>query len=225
MPPRGGQQRIPRPPSYRPGRPAPWAHIEPADRHLTLDEVRTRLALIAPVGAAVPLVSGSVPAAVLIPLFEADGDVSVILTKRPDTMPSHQGEIAFPGGKHDPAVDNDLRATALREAREEIGLDPDAVEIVARLEGIGTVASRFTITPFVGFLAGRPLLTPDPREVVRVFEVPLSELMADGVFREERWDTWRNDLDIHFYELVDETVWGATARILTGFLAHLIDGR
>lgn len=169
--------------------------------------------------------SGSVPAAVLIPLFETDGDVSVILTKRPDTMPSHQGEIAFPGGKHDPAVDNDLRATALREAREEIGLDPDAVEIVARLEGIGTVASRFTITPFVGFLAGRPLLTPDPREVVRVFEVPLSELMADGVFREERWDTWRNDLDIHFYELVDETVWGATARILTGFLAHLIDGR
>lgn len=225
MPPRGGQQRIPRPPSYRPGRPAPWAHIEPADRYLTLDEVRTRLALLAPVGAAVPLVSGSVPAAVLIPLFETDGDVSVILTKRPDTMPSHQGEIAFPGGKHDPAVDKDLRATALREAREEIGLDPDAVEIVARLEGIGTVASRFTITPFVGFLPGRPLLTPDPREVVRVFEVPLSELMADGVFREERWDTWRNDLDIHFYELVDETVWGATARILTGFLAHLIDGR
>ena len=169
--------------------------------------------------------SGSVPAAVLIPLFEADGDVSVILTKRPETMPSHQGEIAFPGGKHDPAVDTDLRATALREAREEIGLDPDAVEIVARLEGIGTVASRFTITPFVGFLPGRPLLMPDPREVVRVFEVPLSELMADGVFREERWDTWRNDLDIHFYELVDETVWGATARILTGFLAHLIDGR
>ena len=101
----------------------------------------------------------------------------------------------------------------------------DLLEVVARLEGIGTVASRFTITPFVGFLPGRPLLTPDPREVVRVFEVPLSELMADGVFREERWDTWRNDLDIHFYELVDETVWGATARILTGFLAHLIDAR
>ena len=81
---------------------------------------------------------------------------SVILTKRPETMPSHQGEIAFPGGKLDPALDADLRATALREAHEEIGLDPDAVEIVARLDGISTVASRFVITPFVGFLAGRP---------------------------------------------------------------------
>ena len=57
----------------------------------------------------------------------------MILTKRPETMPSHKGEIAFPGGKHDPSVDPDLRATALREAHEEIGLDPDAVEIVARL--------------------------------------------------------------------------------------------
>ena len=71
-------------------------------------------------------------------------------------MPSHQGEIAFPGGKHDPALDADLRATALREAHEEIGLDPDDVEIVARLDGIATVASRFAITPFVGFLADAP---------------------------------------------------------------------
>ena len=79
------------------------------------------------------------------------------------------------------------------------------------------------ITPFVGFLAdGRTWLAPDPREVVRVFEVPLSELMADGVYREERWDDrGSSDLDVHFYELTDETVWGATARILTGFLAHL----
>ena len=225
MPPRGGQQRIPRPPSYRPGRPAPWAHIDPANRHLTLDDIRARLAQLPRLGAPAMLAAASVPAAVLIPLFEADGEVSVILTKRPETMPSHQGEIAFPGGKHDPALDTDLRATALREADEEVGLVPDDVEIVARLDAIGTVASRFTITPFVGFLPSRPLLTPDPREVVRVFDVPLSELMADGVFREERWDTWRNDLDIQFYELEGETVWGATARILTGFLAHLIDGR
>jgi 8-oxo-dGTP pyrophosphatase MutT (NUDIX family) len=169
--------------------------------------------------------ANSVAAAVLLPLFERDGEVFVILTKRPETMPSHKGEISFPGGKHDPVRDADLRETALREAREEIGLDPEAVEIVARLEGISTVASRFVITPFVGFLDGPPILHPDPREVVSVFDVPLSELMADGVFREERWDTWKQDLDVHFYELTDETVWGATARILTGFLAHLVAAR
>ncbi|GIU90205.1 MAG: hypothetical protein KatS3mg010_1304 [Acidimicrobiia bacterium] len=58
-----------------------------------------------------------------------------------------------------------------------------------------------------------------------MLEVPLADLMADGVYREERWDTWRMDLDVHFYELTDETVWGATARILTGFLSHLVAGR
>jgi 8-oxo-dGTP pyrophosphatase MutT (NUDIX family) len=140
-------------------------------------------------------------------------------------MPSHQGEISFPGGKHDPAADTDLQATALREAEEEMGLAPADVEVVSRLEGISTVASRFMITPFVGFLATRPLLTPHPREVVRILEVPLSELMADGVYHAERWDMQRVDWDVHFYELADETVWGATARILTTFLSHLVAGR
>ena len=69
------------------------------------------------------------------------------------------------------------------------------------------------------------MLTPDPREVVRVFDVSLSELMADGVYREERWDMSKQDLDVHFYELADETVWGATARILTTFLTALVTDR
>jgi 8-oxo-dGTP pyrophosphatase MutT (NUDIX family) len=163
-------------------------------------------------------------AAVLVALFEEGGEARVVLTKRPDTMPSHRGEVAFPGGKHEPGVDVDLRATALREAEEEIGLDPASVEVVARLDSLATVASRFVITPFVGFLPERPRLSPDPREVVSAFDVALSELMLDGVHREERWDTWIADLDVHFFELPDETVWGATARILTGFLAHVVQG-
>ena len=146
-----------------------------------------------------------------------------MLIKRPETMPSHQGEIAFPGGKLDPGVDADLRAAALREAHEEIGLDPGAVEIVARLDGIGPSPRRFTITPFVGFLDVRaPARGPARREVVRVLDVPLSELLDAAHYREERWDGFRPDMSVFFFELADETIWGATARILTDLLTRLV---
>ena len=161
-----------------------------------------------------------------MPIFEADGEAQIILTKRPDTMPSHRGEIAFPGGKLEAGQDASLRDAALREAHEEIGLDPARVEIVAELESMTTVAGRFMLTPFVGLLAARPALHPDPIEVVRVLEVPISELLE--VYREERWDVPPEfgagagpDRPIQFFELADETVWGATARILARFLTHL----
>src|SRR5439155_11552771 len=136
-----------------------------------------------------PNVEGSQAAAVLVPLYEAHGETWVVLIKRPETMPSHRGEIAFPGGKFEAGVDADLRATALREAHEAVGLAPGDVEIVARLDGIGTVASRFTITPYVGFLARRPAHKPNPREVVRILEVRLSELLDPDAYREEGWGT------------------------------------
>ena len=168
----------------------------------------------------------------LVPLFEGDGEARLILTKRPETMPSHRGEVAFPGGKLEAERDGSLRDAALREAHEEIGLDPSVVDVVAELDSLTTVASRFVLTPFVGLLPGRPGLRPDPTEVVRVFDVPLAELLDDGVYREERWDvppdlgvTPGRDRPIHFFELADETVWGATARILSGFLAHLTADR
>ena len=168
-------------------------------------------------------------------LFEApvapgseERDIHVILTKRPDTMPSHQGEIAFPGGKLDDAVDGSLQDAALREAHEEVGLDPARVEIVAELDSLVTVMGRFLLTPFVGILDGPPVLVPDPTEVTSVFDVAVSELLDDVTFREERWDvpagvgvTPGRDRPIHFFELETETVWGATAHILASFLEHL----
>ena len=159
-------------------------------------------------------------------------DTHVILTKRPDTMPSHQGEIAFPGGKYDEAVDDSLRAAALREAQEEIGLDPSLVEVVAELDSLVTVMGRFVLTPFVGLLSARPTLARDPTEVVSVFDVGIAELLDDATFREERWDvpagvgvTPGRDRPIHFFELPGETVWGATARILASLLEHLTASR
>ena len=158
-------------------------------------------------------------------MFEENGEARVILTKRPDTMPSHQGEIAFPGGKVDLAVDTDARAAALREAKEEIDLDPALVEVIAELDGIGTVASRFSIRPFVGLLAARPHVVAHPREVVAVFDVALSELLDTAAYREEIWDAGAlvgaSPFSVHFFELAGETVWGATARILANLLVHL----
>jgi len=206
----------------------------PADRRrISLADVRRVCAALAPPKRPEVLLPGSRPAAVLIAIFEEAGDARVILTKRPDTMPTHQGEIAFPGGKLDEAVDADLAAAALREAQEEIGLAPDLVEIVAELDHLFTVQARFTLAPFVGLLGGRPELHPDEREVVRVFDVALSELLDDAVFRQELWDIDGAMLDtapgrdrpIDFYEIPGETVWGATARILTAFLTQLTHDR
>jgi 8-oxo-dGTP pyrophosphatase MutT (NUDIX family) len=229
---RGGRQRIPRPPNARPGGAPPWIDLPPDARHFTVLEVRERCALLPPPRRPEMVAPQSRPAAVLLALFEEDGEARVILTKRPDTMPSHQGEIAFPGGKHQPGVDESLRHAALREAHEEIGLAPSDVEVVAELDSLGTIATRFTITPFVGLLAGRPALEPHPYEVVDVFDVALSELLDPEAYVQERWDMVfpgdsgeQLDRAIHFYLLPGETVWGATARILTAFLAHLTAAR
>ena len=217
---RGGAQRIPRPPGTRPGRPAPWAELPDVARHPDLAAVRA--ALVDPPEPAGVLIDvpGAREAAVLVAMFDVDGEANVLLTKRPETMPSHQGEIAFPGGKREPE-DADLATAALREAREEVGLDPNAVEVVAELDRIGTVASAFTITPFVGLLAAVPELRPDPHEVVAAFAVPVSELLHPDAYREETWDLFGAPRPMAFFELPGETVWGATARILTRLLGLL----
>src|SRR3954470_11822827 len=217
---RGGAQRIPRPPGTRVGRPAPWADLPPEDRRIDLADVRTALVdPPEPAGALID-VPGARAAAVLVAMFDVAGEANLLLTKRPETMPSHQGEIAFPGGKREPE-DDSLAAPALREAREEVGLEAAAVEIVAELDMIGTVASAFTITPFVGLLDRVPELHPDPREVAAAFAVPVSDLLDPDAYREETWDLWGAPRPMAFFELPGETVWGATARILTRLLTIL----
>jgi 8-oxo-dGTP pyrophosphatase MutT (NUDIX family) len=217
---RGGAQKIPRPPTIRLGPDAPWAGLPPDAVRLPLAEVRRRC-LAFPAAPQAPNPTDVQAAAVLVPLFEAEGETRLILTRRPDTMPSHRGDVAFPGGKVHPEIDPTLRDAALREAEEEIGLPQASVEVVAELDTISTVTSRFLVAPFVGVLAEPPEVRPDPREVERVFDVPLAELMAEGVHRVEYWGTGVLTRDVHIFELEDETVWGLTARILSGFLTLL----
>jgi len=220
---RGGPQKIPRPPGARAGEAAPWAGV-PADGRtaIGLDRVRRVLEALGPPRRPESLIPGATPAGVLVTLFEEDGETRVVLTRRTTTLPSHRGEVSFPGGKV--LVGEDLRVAALREAEEEIGLPPDAVEVVAELDHLATVASRFVLAPFAGVLTARPVLTPNPSEVDRVFDVSLAELLQEGVFHEERWEIFDEERPVFFFELVGDTVWGATARILYQLLALVTVG-
>jgi 8-oxo-dGTP pyrophosphatase MutT (NUDIX family) len=166
---------------------------------------------------------GSRPAAVLCALFEEAGEARVILTRRSSRLSSHTGEVSFPGGRLDP--DEMPVAAALREASEEVGLDPTKVEILGQLSPLSTFSNQSTITPFVGVLSERPVLHPNPAEVERAFDVSLAELVSDGVYHQEMWELpgygWR---EMHFFDVVGDTVWGATARILRELLELVLEG-
>jgi 8-oxo-dGTP pyrophosphatase MutT (NUDIX family) len=218
---RGGDQIIPRPLNATAGGPAPWADLPSARRRPTLADVR---AALADAGDPIPSERELLPvidraSAVLAPLYEDDGELHVILTRRTWDLRSHQGEVSFPGGRHDDD-DADLWATALRETREEIALDTGRVECLGELDHLATVTSRSFIVPYVGALPpGRPATTASPAEVSAVLHVPVAELLDPAVFREERWTfPWAEDRPIFFFELVGDTVWGATGAMLRQLL-------
>lgn len=219
---RGGPQRIPRPASSRPAGPPPWAERVAAgtvavDLATVGAAIEAHSAVLEPHDAA----ADARAAAVLVALFEDRGETRVVLTRRSSAMRNHRGEIAFPGGRQDPG--EDLVSAALREAHEEVGLDPTGVVIVGELDRLATVASNFVVAPFVGALEARPVLRPNPAEIDRVFDVGLRELLAPEHYREEIWDLGWGERRVSFFELEGETVWGATARILRQFLV-LVSG-
>ncbi len=203
-----------------------WSFIGAAARTgVSLDRVRASLRARDPGQAAPvpPSFEGSVPAAVLVPVFEEGGETRVILTRRSSKLRSHTGQVSFPGGRVDPGeapVD-----ASLREAAEEVGIDPAGVEILGELGSLVTMSSRALITPFVGALSERPRLTPNPAEVDRAFDTALADLMADGAYHEELWAIGGDERPVHFFDLEGETVWGATAHILTELLLAVVVGQ
>jgi 8-oxo-dGTP pyrophosphatase MutT (NUDIX family) len=161
-----------------------------------------------------------IEAAVLLPLFGWPRDPGLIFTKRRADLSRHAGEISFPGGRRDPG-DADLRATALREAEEEIGLEPAQVELGDALPATHTFATGYLIHPFVGRIPHpRELdLRPNPGEVETVLTYTLDVLRASYEIRR----LVRRGVPIHTptYEIEGQLIWGATARILGDLLERL----
>lgn len=160
------------------------------------------------------------PAAVLVALADdADGDAGVLLTRRSRRLRNHSGEISFPGGRLDPGESPEQ--ASVREAHEEVGLDPADVELVGELNHLATVVSRSYIVPIVARLPAQLDLRPASMEAERVLWVPLRELVRPDTWRVERWGEPPASRHLYFYELDDETVWGATASMLTDLLGRL----
>ena len=174
-----------------------------------------RRVLLDPQEAAALDVHGRTDAAVLVPLYEHDGEVHAVFTKRRDDLRRHPGEISFPGGRQDRS-DPDLVRTALREAEEEIGLPPDAVEILGALQPTPTIATNYAVYPFVGRIEPGHAWTPSATEVAYVLELSLADLRAGYGRRRllRRGVPFRTDV----YCVGDQLIWGATARILADLL-------
>jgi 8-oxo-dGTP pyrophosphatase MutT (NUDIX family) len=208
---------------------------EPRDGVLTKEQIRSRLPRISPtpartqpgrtlkirgdhdlnqgVGAPAKLRHASV----LVPLVEREDGMTVIFTQRTAHLAAHAGQISFPGGGMEPSDDNAV-ATALRETQEEIGLEPERVEIAGRLDTYVT-RTGFEITPVVGFIRPPFILNPDPFEVAEVFEVPLEFFLKPGAVKKETRQFQGTQRHFYVFPYEHRYIWGATA----GMLVNLVD--
>ena len=156
-------------------------------------------------------VHGRTDAGVLVPLYIEDDELHAVFTRRREDLRRHPGEISFPGGRYEEG-EVDLRATALREAEEEIGLPRDSVEILGALQPTPTIATGYAVYPFVGLISAGQSWTLSALEVAEVLELKLSALV-EGYARRR---LVRRGLPIRTdtYLVGDDLIWGATARIL-----------
>jgi 8-oxo-dGTP pyrophosphatase MutT (NUDIX family) len=161
---------------------------------------------------------GSKDAAVLIPLYPRGDDLVAVFTERRHDLSRHAGEISFPGGRQD-FPEEDLRRTALREAHEEIGLEPDAVELVGALPPTGTFVTSYKIHPFVGVIEPGHRWTAQEAEVEQVLELALNDLVAGHEM--QRLLGKGVPIKTPTYTVDGHFVWGATARIVQTLLERL----
>jgi 8-oxo-dGTP pyrophosphatase MutT (NUDIX family) len=165
----------------------------------------------------------AVACAVLVPLVPVGSEFEVVFTVRSPDLPSHAGQVAFPGGKFAAEVDASLADTALRETHEEIGLTRPDVEIIGALDEVRTLSGDFVITPFVGVIRPAASIRPNPAEVSAVFMATRAEL-DDPARRATEIREWRGQrFEVPLIRTGSHTIWGATHRITMDLLERLAD--
>jgi 8-oxo-dGTP pyrophosphatase MutT (NUDIX family) len=198
--------------------------LDRLDRRLISDRLRLdQTALTAARELEKPNISQPRPAAVLLPMFRRLDAWHLLFIRRAEhESDHHSGQVAFPGGRHEPE-DADSAATALREAQEEIGLNPAQVTLLGELRPLHTV-SNYLVTPVVGEIPWPLDLNPDPVEVARVFSIPLAWLADPGNRRVRTWPSHGHPeaREVVFFDEFDrELLWGVSALITVDFLACL----
>jgi 8-oxo-dGTP pyrophosphatase MutT (NUDIX family) len=189
-----------------------------------VEKIRSTLVTVPPAPRE-ELANKSNAAAVLMPLFERDGELHVIYIRRSDHVASHRGQVAFPGGRVE-AIDVTLLDAALREAHEEVGLDPASVDVVGGLPTMHTTASGIIVAPFVGVIPSDAPLKADPSEVAEIFDVPLSALRDPNFHGDYEFTPDGRAHASKFPAILygGQVIWGLTLRI-TNNLLEILDGK
>lgn len=193
--------------------------------HSVVQVLRERLEPFERAGSLIDALEGQRPnarrAAVLICLFEQNAETHIVFIRRATTLRSHSGEIAFPGGSVD-REDASPAITALREAQEEIGLEPARVELLGIMPPVFTVVSNFLITPVVAYLPlGPGELRLQPGEVDELLIFPLEGLTDPAIYHTEEWTRGGVARTVYFFDYGSNRIWGATARMLNALLQLL----
>ncbi len=162
-----------------------------------------------------------IKAGVLLILYPREDELLLILTKRTEKLSHHQAQISLPGGRQE--TGESLTQTALREAREELGILPDSARIIGMLTPLYIPPSNYCIYPVVSSVPGRPDFSPSPTEVAEIIEVPLSHLLDVKNRIEEIWTIRGIKVSVPFYSFQEHKIWGATAMVLSEFLEVLRD--
>jgi 8-oxo-dGTP pyrophosphatase MutT (NUDIX family) len=156
-------------------------------------------------------------AAVMLILFKRNSTFRLILTRRHDYDGPHSGQVSLPGGKTDPK-DRGFEFTALRETHEEVGIRPEELRIIGKLTDLFIPVSRYMVHPYISYSEIIPLCEPDPGEVKYILEVKLDDLLDEQNRKTKTMNLKGIDYEIPFLALKGETVWGATAMILSEFI-------
>ncbi|HEX7493288.1 MAG TPA: CoA pyrophosphatase [Bacteroidales bacterium] len=162
-------------------------------------------------------------AAVLILLYPDNGSIHTVFIQRPDYDGVHGGQISFPGGKNEPE-DESVIMTALREAHEEIGIDPSKVNVIETLTPLFIPVSNMIVTPVIGWIKEKPVFIHQPEEVVFIIDADLKKLLDPGIVKVKPFEIRGEMIEVKYFDYEGNTIWGATAMILHELLIILRRG-